>query len=108
MEEALCQNGAKTTGDATTARVTGGFESWITSNVSRGSGGSGAGGGAAPVDGTDRDLTEDLLKGVLQTMFTKGGEPNMAICGPHHKQVISGFTGRPQARQFVNANTVSA
>ena len=108
MEEALCQNGAKTTGDATTARVTGGFESWLTSNVSRGSGGSGAGGGAAPVDGTDRDLTEDLLKGVLQTMFTNGGEPNMAICGPHNKQVISGFTGRTQARQFVDANTVEA
>jgi len=66
MEEALCQNGAKTTGDATTARVTGGFESWLTSNVSRGSGGSGAGGGAAPVDGTDRDLTEALLKGVYK------------------------------------------
>jgi len=108
MEEALCQNGAKTTGDATTARVTGGFESWLTSNVSRGSGGSGAGGGAAPVDGTDRDLTEDLLKGVLQTMFGNGAEPSMAICGPHNKQVISGFTGRTQARQFVDANTVEA
>ena len=108
MEEALCQNGAKTTGDASTARVTGGFESWLTSNVSRGSGGSGAGGGAAPVDGTDRDLTEDLLKGVLQTMFGNGAEPSMAICGPHNKQVISGFTGRTQARQFVDANTVEA
>ena len=108
MEEALCQNGAKTTGDATTARVTGGFESWLTSNVSRGSGGSGAGGGAAPVDGTDRDLTEALLKGVLQTMFGNGAEPSMAICGPHNKQVISGFTGRTQARQFVDANTVEA
>ena len=108
MEEALCQNGAKTTGDATTARVTGGFESWLTSNVSRGSGGSGAGGGAAPVDGTDRDLTEALLKGVLQTMFGNGAEPSMAICGPHNKQVISGFTGRSQARQFVDANTVEA
>ena len=36
METALCQKGAKTTGNATTARVTGGFESWITSNDSRG------------------------------------------------------------------------
>ncbi len=42
METALCQKGAKTTGNATTARVTGGFESWITSNVSRGTGGGGA------------------------------------------------------------------
>jgi len=108
MEVALCQKGAKTTGNASTARVTGGFESWMTSNVSRGSGGSGSGGGAAPTDGTQRALTETLLKGVLQSCFSNGGEPSMAICGPVNKQVISGFTGRSQARQFVDANTVEA
>lgn len=108
MEEALCQKGAKTTGDASTARVTGGFESWITSNDSRGTGGASTGGGAAPTDGTQRDLTEDLLKDVLQLCFENGGEPSLAICGPHNKQVISGFTGRSQARQFVDANTVEA
>ena len=108
MEEALCQKGAKTTGDATTARVTGGFESWITSNDSRGTGGASTGGGAAPTDGTQRDLTEDLLKDTLQLCFENGGEPSMAICGPHNKQVISGFTGRSQARQFVDQNTVEA
>jgi len=108
MEEALCQNGAKTTGNATTARVTGGFESWVETNVSRGSGGSGAGNGAAPVDGTQRDLTEDLLKDVLQLSFENGGEPSLAICGPHNKQIISGFTGRSQARQMIDANTVEA
>ena len=108
MEEALCQNGAKTTGNATTARVTGGFESWVETNVSRGSGGSGAGNGAAPVDGTQRDLTEQLLKDVLQLSFENGGEPSLAICGPHNKQIISGFTGRSQARQMIDANTVEA
>ena len=108
MEEALCQKGAKTTGDASTARVTGGFESWITSNDSRGTGGASTGGGAAPTDGTQRDLTEDLLKDVLQLCFENGGEPSLAICGPHNKQVISGFTGRSQARQFVDSNTVEA
>ena len=45
MEEALCQKVLKPTGNATTARVTGGFESWITSNDSRGTGAS-TGGGA--------------------------------------------------------------
>ena len=108
MEVALCQKGAKTTGNATTARVTGGFESWITSNVSRGTNGAGAGGGAAPTDGTQRALTEALLKTVLQSCFTNGGEPSMAICGPVNKQVISGFTGRSSARQMVDANTVEA
>ena len=108
METALCQKGAKTTGNATTARVTGGFESWITSNVSRGTSGAGAGGGAAPTDGTQRALTEALLKTVLQSCFTNGGEPSMAICGPVNKQVISGFTGRSSARQMIDANTVEA
>jgi hypothetical protein len=108
MEEALCQKGAKTTGNATTARVTGGFESWIETNQSRGTGGAAGGDGAAPTDGTQRDLTEDLLKDVLQLCFTNGGEPSLAICGPHNKQVISGFTGRSQARQFVDSNTVEA
>ena len=108
MEEALCQKGAKTTGNATTARVTGGFESWITSNDSRGTNGASTGGGTAPTDGTQRALTETLLKDVLELMFSNGAEPNMAIVGPHNKQVISGFTGRSQARQFVDANTVEA
>ena len=108
MEEALCQNGGKTTGNATTARKTGGFESWIKSNYSKAASGAPTGGGTAPTDGTQRALTEDLLKDVLELAFTNGGEPSLAICGPVNKQKISGFTGRTQARQFVDANTVEA
>ena len=108
METALCQKGAKTTGNATTARVTGGFESWITSNASRGTNGAANGGGAAPTDGTQRALTEALLKDVLQSAFSNGGEPSLAICGPVNKQKISGFTGRASARQMIDANTVEA
>ena len=108
MEEALCQKNAKTTGNASTARKTGGFESWIETNVSRGKNGAGAGNGAAPTDGTQRALTESLLKDVLQLSFENGGEPSLAICGPHNKQVISGFSGRSSARQMIDANTVEA
>jgi len=75
METALCQKGAKTTGDSTTARVTGGFESWITSNASRGTGGASGGDGVAPTDaatGDRRALTEPLLKSVLQSCFQNG------------------------------------
>jgi hypothetical protein len=108
MEEALCQNNGKTTGDATTARKTGAFESWMKSNVDNAAGSTPTGGGTAPTDGTQRDLTEALLKNVLQSCFENGGEPSIAICGPHNKQVISGFTGRSQARQFVDSNTVEA
>ena len=108
METALCQKGAKTTGNATTARITGGLESWLTSNVSRGTNGAGAGAGAAPTDGTQRALTEALVKTVLQSCFTNGGQPSMAKCGPFNKGVISGFTGRASARQMIDATTVEA
>jgi hypothetical protein len=108
MEEALCQNNAKEEGDATTARQTRSFEAWISSNASRASDGAAGSDTTAATDGTQRDLTEDLLKDVLEDMFQNGAEPNLAICGPHNKQVISGFTGRSQARQFVDANTVEA
>jgi len=108
MEEALCQNNAKNEGNVTTARQTRSFEAWITSNKSRGAGGADGSDTTAATDGTQRDLTEDLLKDVLQDMFANGAEPNLAICGPHNKGVISGFTGRSQARQFVDANTVEA
>jgi hypothetical protein len=80
----------------------------MTSNVSRGTNGASGGDGVAPTDGTARALTEPLLKSVLQSCFQNGGEPSLAICGPVNKQVISGFTGRSQARQFVDANTVEA
>ena len=108
MEEALCQKNGKTTGNATTARKTGAFESWVKSNVNNAAGSTPTGGGTAPTDGTQRDLTETLLKDVLQDCFENGGEPSIAICGPHNKQVISGFTGRSQARQMIDANTVEA
>ena len=108
METALTGAYAKVTGDATTARQTRSFESWITSNDSRGSGGADGSASAAATDGTQRALTEALLKTVLQTAFGNGAEIQMAICGPYNKGVISGFTGRSQARQFVDEKSISA
>tara|TARA_B100001057_G_scaffold233509_1_gene233734 strand:- start:2374 stop:3306 length:933 start_codon:yes stop_codon:yes gene_type:complete len=108
MEVALCQNTAKATGNNTTARQTRSFEAWISTNKSRGTGGSDGSNSAAATDGTQRSLTETLLKGVLQSMFTNGAEPKMAIAGPVNKGVISGFTGRSSARQNVDAQTVEA
>ena len=108
MEEALCQKNGKTTGNATTARKTGAFESWVKSNVNNAAGSTPTGGGTAPTDGTQRALTETLLKDVLQSCFENGGEPSLAICGPVNKQKISGFTGRSSARQMIDATTVEA
>ena len=47
METALCSKVAKNAGNATTARQTGGFETWTETNVSRGTNGAGAGNGAS-------------------------------------------------------------
>ena len=90
------------------ALKTGGFEAWIKSNYSKAAAGAPTGGGTAPTDGTQRALTETLLKDVLELCFTNGGEPSMAICGPVNKQKISAFTGRSSARQIIDANTVEA
>tara|TARA_Y100001951_G_scaffold98527_1_gene99447 strand:+ start:655 stop:1590 length:936 start_codon:yes stop_codon:yes gene_type:complete len=108
METALTGNYAKVAGSASAARQTRSFESWITSNDSRGSGGADGSASAAATDGTQRDLTEALLKGVLQTGFGNGAEMSMAICGPYNKTVISGFTGRSNVRQVIETDTVEA
>ena len=80
-------------GDATTARTLGGVQTWIETNVDAGSGGSGAGNGAARTDGTQRAFTEDQLKGVLRSCYNEGGNPNMIMVGAFNKQKLSGFTG---------------
>ena len=61
MEEALTQNNAKNAGNATTARQTGGLETWITTNKSIGTNGVYGGSGAATTNGTQRAITESLL-----------------------------------------------
>jgi len=93
METALLSNVAKAAGNASTARKLGGCQTWIETNVDAGAGGSGAGNGAARVDGTQRAFTEDQLKGVLRSCYNEGGNPNMIMVGAFNKQKLSGFTG---------------
>ena len=108
VESAMCQNVAKETGNRTTARASRSFEAWIETNKSRGTGGADGSDSAAATDGTQRNLTEQLLKNVLQSMYTNGATPVMAIAGAHNKQVISGFSGRASARQMIDADAVQA
>ncbi len=49
--------------------------------------------GDAYEDGTQRPLTESLLKTLLQNCWKHGGEPSVVLCGPFNKTVISSFTG---------------
>ena len=110
METALTGKVAKAAGNASTARTLGGMETWLTSNVSRGAGspaGSGAGLGAAPVDAaTKRALTEALLKTVIQSCYSSGGDPSTVMVGPVNKGKISGFDGRSQARQMIAKDAI--
>ena len=93
METALLSNVAAAAGNATTARKLGGVQTWISTNVDAGAGGSGSGGGAVRTDGTQRAFTEDQLKSVLRSCFDAGGNPNMIMVGAFNKQKLSGFTG---------------
>mgnify|MGYP003630853954 FL=1 len=94
METALLSNVAAAAGNAgAPTRKLGGVQTWISTNVSAGVGGSGAGGGAIRTDGTQRAFTESLLKDVLVDCFNSGGNPNMIMVNAFNKQTLSGFTG---------------
>ena len=90
---------AKVAGNETVAREMGSLDSYVHTNISLAASGSSvpAGNGAAPSDyaGTNRALTEDILKASLQTLFTNSGgnsEVNMVVPAAT-KSLISTFTG---------------
>lgn len=95
MEFAITQNTTLIAGSDTVARQTRGLEGWIATNDSLGAGGASPDyvANTAPTDGTQRAITESLLKEVLRLSFTEGGNPDCIMCGPFNKQKISEFTG---------------
>lgn len=102
MEKMLLDNVSASAGSASTARQTAGLGAFLTSNTSRGTGGangttSGSGSAgypnAAATDGTKRNITEAILKGVIADCWDAGAEPSIVLCGSSQKQTISGFTG---------------
>ena len=98
-EYAIVQNNASVAGSTGTAGECGGIESWATSNVSRGTGGSnggynsGTGLTAAATDGTQRVFTEDLLLSVLQTGYDNGAKFSIGHFGSFNKRRFSTFQG---------------
>ncbi len=102
MESMLCDNVAGSAGASGTARSSAGLPAFLRTNADRGVGGadgttSGSGDAgyvdAAATDGTQRTITEALLKSVIANCWTEGAEPSVVICGPSQKQTISAFTG---------------
>jgi hypothetical protein len=117
MENILLGNTGRVDGNATTARTLRSFNAWFSGNTQRATG---------TVTGTDSTtettaaidasgtgytpvtLTETILKKGILDAFTDGGSPDMILCGPYNKQLISGFTGRASARQNIADNTILA
>lgn len=93
MEFVLTQNQARVTGNSTTARQIRSLDAWYTTNTQRGAGGANGATSTAATDGTQRVLTESLVKTAIQTAWTQGGEVDLIMAGPFNKQVISSFSG---------------
>jgi len=102
MEAMLLSNVEGVAGASGTARQTAGLPAFLTTNADRGTGGadgttSGTGSAgypnAAATDGTQRAITETLLKGVIKDCWDNGAEPSVVLCGSAQKQTISAFTG---------------
>ena len=90
METDLCGKHEGTTGSGSAARKLRGFESWVSTNAS---GGAVHGSTYVVTDATQRAFTVALLKTVLQSCFTEGGEPDCVIVGPFNKAKLSAFAG---------------
>lgn len=101
MESILLFNQAAAIGSASVARKTAGLPAWLRTNVSKASNGgnptmSSTNDGypnAARTDGTQRTFTETMLKDVIQLVWAEGGDPKVAMMGPHNKKVASSFAG---------------
>jgi hypothetical protein len=96
VELILTANSAKNAGNSSTARVTAGLGAWIATNTSKAGDGTdptAVDGSDARNDGTQRDLTEAMVKDVMQQAFTEGGQPSVLMVGPYNKTVVSGFAG---------------
>jgi len=94
MEAILLSNQVAAAGDASTARVLGGLQTWLASNTSNGTGGSaGASGTTARTTGTDRAFTATILNTVIQSAYTNGGSPTLLMVTPAQKVVASTFAG---------------
>ena len=98
METTMCGTNQASTAMAadTTVRKLGSLATWISTNVSAGTGGSGAGNGAARSDAATsnrRAFTETLLKAPILTAYENGADIKYIMMHPSQKQTFSSFVG---------------
>lgn len=116
LEAQMLSNKAANPGSASTARVSASFASFLRTNVSRGTGGvnptlSGTTTGypnAAATDGTQRALTEALLKTVISSAWTNGSDPTLVFVGAANKQAISAWTGNATTFREMDSRKIVA
>lgn len=87
-------------------REFGSLSTWITSNVSRGSGGSnggynsGTGLTVAPTNGTQRAFTKTIMDNVMQQGYTSGADFKHVIVSPYVKSVFVTFMSDTNVASF--------
>lgn len=82
----------------TDPRALGGIGAWLATNVDKDAAGTNpTQTSGAPTDarndGTQRALTEDMLKTVVQSCWTNGAEPSIIMAGAFNKTAVSAFAG---------------
>lgn len=77
-EKAIIEQDTKILGNMGTARQFGGLPYWIVTNVL--------------TNGSNRDLTFDLINTALEQTWNAGGKPSILLVSPRNKRVISTFT----------------
>lgn len=82
METIVMSNQARVVGLAGTAQKLRGLPSWIATNTNRGATGANGTATTAATDGTQRNFSELLLKTVMSTCYTNGGQPSVVMSGP--------------------------
>lgn len=104
LEASIVSTNVAVAATTSVAGKSAGLSAQLYKNTSHGAGGSTPSwtSGAptvAPTEGTGRALTVAFFNAVQQSIFTNSGvQADMAIMGPAHKAVFSGFTGIAQNR----------
>lgn len=110
IEAIALSNQQRVTGeDGVSVRRTRALEAWLATNAFRADDGSSSTGqGSAATDGTQRELTEEMVQEAMQSCFRNGAAPTTLMVGPYNKGVVSTFIGRETTRQNVDKERVQA
>ena len=99
LESSVMSNNPAVLGDNSTAPKLGGVGAWLKSNSARGATGADPAlsdtthgiPSTGPTTGTDRGLTETLLRNASKQCYDQGGEPDCIFLSPTNKQNLSTY-----------------